>query len=707
MANRADLEQRLATHSSRLSSGELDGDEHKRVRKRLKVKIGEIRKQLAKIDGDEGAQGAKRPHDGNEDSLLAKKLKMTPSLVERDVEKGEKKAVNKKPTRQERKKKTLILNRQLASLAQRKQLKEARKVFNRGKKQGLVDIHSYTNFLNAFVRCGDADGMRALFLEMTQAGLQLNVVSYTTFMKGLCDVGVLEEAVALFSDMRDKHIIPNIRTINTFLRGCVRFGDCNRAKAIFHKLCHVEENPDTNETPESNDWGLAPDVTTLEYIVGLLACSLESDQIYDMLCGFRKHSHAAAKNPALYLSCARASFLLADLKRCSEVLEWAHHVLGKDIEESELPGMEGDVDASELGNPIMITYKHGTNSKPSSGGDAQQSKRLRTVRQFARHRFEELKLERSMLLNGLKLFQESHQSVKEQQRKLLQAIVSNMSRVLYFSPDADNNQSVSENLLQAAKERFGLHLLAHKYKDLNIQQQTRRKLKAIMDTSNNILLGELFTMQDTSVSALPVKLEIGSGNGEWAVAQAKHDEGQANWITMDLRHDRVHNTFLRAVCSNSTNISVMGGDAAMILKDHFPIESLHSVYINHPEPPERTGGTGDSQGSHLLKLEFFVMLKKLLAPNGYLTIVTDNLSYGKSLCGCCAEAGLVSLGVDKCASKNEEIHHAEFKKSTVTLFEGTPGQHCGHNIAASSYFDRLWTEGRKIRRFYIYVGPST
>ena len=61
--------------------------------------------------------------------------------------------------------------------------------------------------------------------------------------------------------------------------------------------------------------------------------------------------------------------------------------------------------------------------------------------------------------------------------------------------------------------------------------------------------------------ALPVKIEVGSGTGEWAVAQAKAAEGRANWCTVELRTDRVAATFSRAVLSGAHNLAVVGSDA--------------------------------------------------------------------------------------------------------------------------------------------------
>lgn len=60
------------------------------------------------------------------------------------------------------------------------------------------------------------------------------------------------------------------------------------------------------------------------------------------------------------------------------------------------------------------------------------------------------------------------------------------------------------------------------------------------------------------------KMEICSGAGEWAIAQAKSDPG-SNWITLELRHDRVYQTFARSVLSSVDNMCILCGDAMKIL----------------------------------------------------------------------------------------------------------------------------------------------
>ena len=73
----------------------------------------------------------------------------------------------------------------------------------------------------------------------------------------------------------------------------------------------------------------------------------------------------------------------------------------------------------------------------------------------------------------------------------------------------------------------------------------------------------------TSTTSAPthkaLKLEICSGAGEWAAAQALQDAGKANWITLELRHGRVYQTFVRMMMESVHNLCVVGGDANVVM----------------------------------------------------------------------------------------------------------------------------------------------
>jgi hypothetical protein len=58
---------------------------------------------------------------------------------------------------------------------------------------------------------------------------------------------------------------------------------------------------------------------------------------------------------------------------------------------------------------------------------------------------------------------------------------------------------------------------------------------------------------------LPINLEVASGTGEWAVAQALADVGKANWAAIELRHDRVYSTFSRMALQVGTPSALISG----------------------------------------------------------------------------------------------------------------------------------------------------
>ena len=49
------------------------------------------------------------------------------------------------------------------------------------------------------------------------------------------------------------------------------------------------------------------------------------------------------------------------------------------------------------------------------------------------------------------------------------------------------------------------------------------------------------------------------------------------------------------------NLAIIGGDASSILPEIIHDNCIHQIFVNHPEPPERSlGGEDMSQGKHLL-----------------------------------------------------------------------------------------------------------
>lgn len=96
-----------------------------------------------------------------------------------------------------------------------------------------------------------------------------------------------------------------------------------------------------------------------------------------------------------------------------------------------------------------------------------------------------------------------------------------------------------------------------------------------------------------------VKLEVGAGAGEWACAQARQDP-RGCWATLELRCDRVYETFTKAAYHGLRNLCVLGGNALDVLPARIPAASVAHLFVNYPEPPQQSGSDCTSQSKHLL-----------------------------------------------------------------------------------------------------------
>ena len=308
-----------------------------------------------------------------------------------------------------------------------------------------------------------------------------------------------------------------------------------------------------------------------------------------------------------------------------------------------------------------------------------------------------------------------------------------------------------------------------------------------VDTSQNSKGNNIGNLDDNSWQAvvkrrphLPVKLEIGSGTGEWVIAQAKRDVGKANWIALELRTDRAYSILNQqlmnlsigsgkggnskrqksdatmsltphasdsqytamGITSEQSNLAIFSGDADKIIGNHMSAQSLSNIYINHPEPPERTMMVDKQnqqqhaknnnvkanslvQGKHLLTSSFMQQLCRVLLPTGTVTIITDSLPYAKLLAEILSDIPPVGNHLFRSVLSDEEDGDMETLKmeyrtavtlpptiskekkgvpSTIVVYRGDPDEQFGSiDTGASSYFDRLWDKGNKKRRFFLHV----
>jgi len=320
------------------------------------------------------------------------------------------------------------------------------------------------------------------------------------------------------------------------------------------------------------------------------------------------------------------------------------------------------------------------------------------------------------------------------------------------NPKNVNNQSLAPAdmtaaLIQSLKEKFGLCNDALVTGDMAwLHSAVLEKLsKALHPTTGHINFEELFT-NITQIAdgkyrgekSLPVKLEICSGAGDWAARQARADVGKANWVALELRCDRSCSALRKHMFLSSgerdrghhsgsddpptaSNLAVISGDAVHVLRTRVAPNSIAAMFVNHPEPPERSmsvdkragskgsakdGGYGGAapgsgsskvQGNHLLMPEFLRdCCRALLAgpedgeieviPEkteqsgkrkqsrqrlaGCLTIVTDSLPYAKILADSLASLAPVSHDLPDCEDETEDESHKRRRKEASNATNG-------------------------------------
>ena len=531
------------------------------------------------------------------------------------------------------------LNKELKELAQRKQLQRAMTLFRQGEKDGLADVHSYTNMVNAFVRCGKYDLAQHLFSTMKSLKISPNVVTYTILLKGFCAAGQMCVASDIVSGMAEEGIAPNLRTCNTFLRGCVRAGEVRRGIEFFHQMDAL------------------PDLSTYEYIISLLTRVRKVKEAEDVLSTLDEST--GKDNVAVYLQIARAHALLGNWTEFGEYLSQSRRIWNK--------------------IPYVDSLKNKRELTPEE--EEHFLCRVRSLRQFAEHRQEEFGFQLQFLEAVFARLNKSRPAKCWAERYFANVLVLEQ---------ADAPRTKRERVMYAVtqlEETFGCE---------GARQNDRLSALVGLKFAED---GRLNLGNDSCV-----KLEICAGSGDWARAQAQQDPS-STWVTVEILSDRVYDTFSGFALENQDNVLALQGDANIVLDRCIPMAVCDWVFINHPEPPERNGGTDDSDGHHLLTKNFFAKLSKTLKPTGKVTIVTDNLKYGRSLRHIASSSGFqdaISLVNAAVVLEQRACRTGDNTSSMpVTLCEGTPGLSSGHIVDASSKFDRLWRKGDKKRRFYL------
>ena len=663
-----ELISKRSTLSARLTD---EADLSQRVRKRVLASLGAVKKQIEQIESAAAAATAQVA-----EARMAKKQK----LKHRKLENGGAAAAGNGGApaaataaagggggmdRAERKRRLLSLNEDLAWCAKRKKLKRARELFDAARDDGLApDAHSWTNLVNCLARCGRPEEAAGAVREMRESGVAPNVVTYTALVKALCDAGDVDGAAAAVRQAESgaANARPNSRTYNALLRGCVRVGAVGLGEQTLQRWWSQAD-------------GDAPDSAAIEAVGHLLGQALRPKAIASLIA--LADGNGVALTPAArattHLSAARALALLGKWKAAREQLALLHTAL----QTPDAPVVQRD-GASHI--------------------DAA------SIEQFARHRRAELELDAATV------------AAFAEQKEATDVLGALTRRVVSFvdtpraarggegegeggdgdggdgdggdgdgdkggdGGDGGDGGALGPRLVRNLWESFGLSAASRR------SGLSRTQLEAMAPKRFD---GSARLCRLCDQPSERLVLEVCAGSGEWICAQAKASPG-TQFVAIELRVDRGFNILARTLLEGVPNVSVIVGDAREIVSRRVAPRTVHAVCINHPEPPEWAGGSDDSDGSHLLDEAFLRASCALLAPGGTLAIVTDNKRYGRSL----AEA---VAGIDGLRDLTDETNPPAVRS-------GLPPACCGYEAAeASSFFDRLWANGKKKTRYHLAV----
>jgi pentatricopeptide repeat protein len=518
-----DLRVKIAGHAARLDS--LNGADGKRIRKRVLATLGKLKKDLADAEIREASGANKRARVEEAGDMGSE-----PTLADVVVPKKQLKA------------KLHLLNKELADFAQKKQLKNAVKSFTKAQKRGIpVDVHSFANLINVYVRCGDIDSAQRQVGEMNKLNILPNGVLLTTLIKGYCENGDITAAKEILDGMCGlltgatmfPHIVytessrPNIRTVNTFFRGCIRVGDVNSALSYFERFRHSD----------SNQLGVSPDKTTYEYVLLLLCQALRYDEAKDVLSKYSVcadsagsggvHSSDVSDSTGVYISMTRCALLVCEFAEAAKWLEIARTCL-----------------QFAQNAPLREAM---LKQKDSHKADSAGRESGRNVSMFLQHQQNEME-------NELELFAQFLQSVRSQpdgqvELAFTEFLISSMSKLLYFDYDslaaptgsAESDQTrtrtkaVNKQLVETLVEKFGLQRLLSVHSLLKAREgaegtasagslgaQALKRVMSSVSRSDSIQFEQVFADfgQEAGPGGSSIHLEIGAGYGEWVIEQA-------------------------------------------------------------------------------------------------------------------------------------------------------------------------------------------
>eukprot|EP01040_Poterioochromonas_malhamensis_P023007 gene23007-28091_t len=198
-------------------------------------------------------------------------------------------------------------NKEIATLANRKELKAAWNLFKELYDTDQANIHTYAAIVNAAVRCGDMALAEEVTTMMQAKKISKDTIICTTLLKGYCSQCSITKAVKLFKEMKKNNKMkPNIRSFNTLLRGFVQSGEVKLAEKL------VADDPKSLK--------IDLDVSSWEYLIVLLSQTLAVDKIQPLIGRLKGNPNMQSGLVHMYLEHAKACLLLGDWKNGRKAL---------------------------------------------------------------------------------------------------------------------------------------------------------------------------------------------------------------------------------------------------------------------------------------------------------------------------------------------------------------------------------------------------
>jgi pentatricopeptide repeat protein len=576
---------------------------------------------------------------------------MLPGTVEKHNPK-DKSAELSDGLRRLKKMRVVNLNQQIAEHTKHKDLGAANACFQRAKQLGVANDFTFTNLINCHVRCGDVSGASKLLKRMRREGLKPGVIAYTTVIKGHAGRGDLVRVERLLREMAASSppIELNVRTINTCLRGCAMVGAVAEVQPI---LARMQAS------------AVSPDGSTREYAATLLCMGLRVDDARPLVAALAADSDHVA-TAAARLGMSRAALVLGQWSVARKAIKEFERSLDA-IVKAEQTAKEMQDDEDDIVARFGEGYADAGGGDDSGGGGSGGRRgwragatRERSAEAFNSHRVAEWRREAAALRAYLQY------ATAQPETEQREAIAAHFRRVFFFrlpsesrahavastasaqKTDPSPRANIAAEVGTAVCERVGAAIaIPSQAPEAWIQAASQ-----CFDDAGNLNFRRIFQSQqggpdgmaeaEASGPGRPVHLEVGSGGGEWACAQAGASP-DVDWVTLELRSDRVYHTFLNSVINQVSNLAMLGGDIHSVAARICP-SSLSAIFVNHPEPPQQyddgsggSGGSGggagggQSDGEHMLTPQFFAAAYRSLEPGGRLTIVTDNQHYARLL----------------------------------------------------------------------------